>query len=261
MAYWIHLIHIQLGTLGLRELTKGVHKLDGFPHCVDAAAIEKRAVRRLSFLKSSDEESVWRLSPIWCCCYILAPGRAVKITGASGRRYRGITLTVDGLNWVWIVKLAKSRWTSHFYITLATGSSDQLERRCWNENQVPAEALPTGLRLSSPGERKRNAVIARRVGGGSICCSSVQSPTHLSHTILSIKWEVYIFLKNCVHSSSLCRHYASAYVLCGYTTPARKDGPGWIEQVILIGWKYASTLTVELINAPNKNTKFFPLQP
>ena len=71
----------------------------------------------------------------------------------------GITLTVDGLNWVRIVTLAGSRWMSNYYITPATGSSDQLERRCWNENHIP------GARLSSPGERERNAVIARKVGG------------------------------------------------------------------------------------------------
>ena len=42
---------------------QGVHKLDGFPHCVDVAAIEEQTVRRLSFLKSSEEESVWRAFP------------------------------------------------------------------------------------------------------------------------------------------------------------------------------------------------------
>ena len=92
--------------------------------------------------------------------------------------------------------LARSRWASNYYITLATGSSDLLERRCWNENNVSAEAGPPGSRLSSPGEQERNPVIARRVGG-SICCSSVQSPTHLSHTTLSIKWEVYFSKELC----------------------------------------------------------------
>ena len=62
--------------------------------------------------------------------------------------------------------LARSRWVSNYYINPATGSSDQLERRCWNENHIPAEAGPPGPRLSSPGEQERNAVIARRVGEG-----------------------------------------------------------------------------------------------
>ena len=38
---------------------------------------------------------------------------------------------------------------------------------------------------------------------------------------------------------------------------ARENGPGWIGWVILIGWKYATTITVKLIYAPNENTKFF----
>ena len=80
------------------------------------------------------------------------------------------------------VTLARSRWTSNYYITPATGSSDQLEIRCWNENHVLVEAGPPGPWLSSPGKRERNAAVARRVEG-SICCSSVQSPTHLSQII------------------------------------------------------------------------------
>ena len=78
----------------------------------------------------------------------------------------GATLTVEGLNWVRIVTLAGSRWTTNYYKTPATGSSHLLERRCWNESHIPEEAGPPGLRLSSPGERERKAVIARRVGGG-----------------------------------------------------------------------------------------------
>ena len=34
---------------------------------------------------------------------------------------------------------------------------------------------------------------------------------------------------------------------------------GRMASVILIGWKYATTITVKLIHAPNKNTKFFLL--
>ena len=60
--------------------------------------------------------------------------------------------------------LTGSRWMSNYYITPAKGSSGQWERRCWNENHVPAEAGPSGLRLSSPGERERNAVMAIREG-------------------------------------------------------------------------------------------------
>ena len=74
------------------------------------------------------------------------------------------------------VTLARSRWASNYYITPATGSSDQLERRCWNENHVPAEAGPPGPRLSSP-ERERNAAMARRVGVNMLqFCSVSNSP-------------------------------------------------------------------------------------
>ena len=63
------------------------------------------------------------------------------------------------------VMLTRSWWVSNYYITPATGSSDQLERSCWNENHVPAEAGPPGPWLSSPGEQERNAAVARRVVG------------------------------------------------------------------------------------------------
>ena len=43
-----------------------------------------------------------------------------------------------------IVTLAGSRWATSYYITLVTGSSDQLERRCWNEKHIPPEAGPPG---------------------------------------------------------------------------------------------------------------------
>ena len=108
------------------------------------------------------------------------------------------------------VTLARSRWTSNYYITPARGSSDQLERRCWSENHVQGEAGPPCPRLSNPRKQEGKTVIARRVWG-SICCSSVQSPTHLSDTILSIKWEVYFSKELCpvvVIMSSLwfCMH-------------------------------------------------------
>ena len=40
---------------------------------------------------------------------------------------------------------------------------------------------------------------------------------------------------------------------------ARKDDPGWIGEVILIGWKCSVTLTVKLNYVPNKNTRSFLL--
>ena len=106
------------------------------------------------------------------------------------------------------VKLARSRWASNYYITPATGSSDQLERRCWNENHVPAEAGPPGHRLSSPGERERNAAMARRVGVNMLQFCSVSNSPLTDNTFrnpfepFQIKWEVYFSKELC--SSLLC---------------------------------------------------------
>ena len=126
-----------------------------------------------------------------------------KISGDQGRPWlsRGWTECE-------IVTLAGSRWASNYYITPATGSSDQLEMRCCRENQHPAEgalgtpdwavevqslrwvgekmlewgpcpreAEPSGPRLSSPGERERNTVMAIRVGVNMLqFCSVSNSP-------------------------------------------------------------------------------------
>ena len=87
-------------------------------------------------------------------------------------------------------------------------------------NHVPAEAGPPDPRLSSLGERERKAVIARRVGGGSICCSFCSISNSLSHTTLSIKWEVYFSKERCPLVFIVLTMFPCivAYVLCGYTT-------------------------------------------
>ena len=79
-----------------------------------------------------------------------------------------------------------SRWMSNNHITRVWQEVSELERRCWNENHVPVEAGPPSPQLSSPGERERNAVIARRVGVGVNMlkfCSVSNSP--LPHKSLS----------------------------------------------------------------------------
>ena len=113
-----------------------------------------------------------------------------KCTCVNNRCIRSKISGDQGIPWLstgWIeynVTLARSRWVSNYYITPATGSSDQLEKSCWNENHVPAEAGPPGLQLSSTGERERKAVIARRVWVGSVCCSHCSVSNSLSHTSL-----------------------------------------------------------------------------
>ena len=115
----------------------------------------------------------------------------------------------------------EEEWVSNYYITrVKTGSqsvgdqmswrSDQLEIRCGRENQHPERLGP-----QAPAEQSRRTGKKRRCGhksgGGSICCSSVRCPTHLSHTTLSIKWEVY-FSKELCRSSLLCHRYDSVCI-------------------------------------------------
>ena len=132
-----------------------------------------------------------------------------------------------------------SRWTTNYYITPATGSSDQLERSCWNENHVRAEAGPLGPRLSNPEERERKAVIARIVEGGQYVAVFVRSPTHLSHTTLSIKWEVYFSKELCpliviVLNVSAC--ICVCIVGCDYTTHPMSVQSWWCQSVVRKYW-------------------------
>ena len=88
----------------------------------------------------------------------------------------------------------------------------QLEFRIVGEKMLewgtyPREAGPPGPLLSSPGEWERNAVVAIRVGVNMLQFCLVSNS--LSHTTLSMKWEVY-FSKELCCSSSLCRRYDSA---------------------------------------------------
>ena len=86
--------------------------------------------------------------------------------------------------------------------------SDELEIRCSRETSTQRGWAP-GPRLSSPGERERNTLMANRVGVIMLQFCSVSNS--LSHTTLSIKWEVY-FSKRLCRSSLLCRRYDSACI-------------------------------------------------
>ena len=143
-----------------------------------------------------------------------------------------------------IVTSTRRRWVLNNYITLCTGNSiswrqDAVEKAStqqggpsgprlsscsWRSGQLgirrvgdkmrqwkPAcrEAGPPDPRLSSPGERERNAVIANRVRANMLQFCSVSNS--LSHTTLSIKWDVY-FSKRLCRSSLLCRRYDSACI-------------------------------------------------
>ena len=78
------------------------------------------------------------------------------------------------------------RWMSNNYISRVRQEVSKLERRCWNENHIRAESGPPIPRLSSPGERERNAVMARRVGVNmlqfcSVSDSSLKLKTFRNH--------------------------------------------------------------------------------
>ena len=106
-----------------------------------------------------------------------------KCTCLNNRRIRSRISGDQGRPWLsrgWIerkiVMLAGSWWTTNYYITPVTGSSDQLERMLeWGP--CPREARAPGPRLSSPKERERNAVMAIRVGVNMLqFCSVSNSP-------------------------------------------------------------------------------------
>ena len=93
-----------------------------------------------------------------------------------------------------------------------TGGSDQLERRCWNENHVPAEVGPPGPRLSSLGEREINTVMAKRVGVNMLQFCSVSNSPFVTLSNFRIKWEVYFSKELCplvfiVSSLWFCMHW------------------------------------------------------
>ena len=72
----------------------------------------------------------------------------------------------------------------------------------------PKEAEPLGPRLSSSGERERNAVMAIRVGGQYVAVLfSLQLTSYTVKPLVTLSKplsEKYIFLKNCVRSLLLC---------------------------------------------------------
>ena len=125
----------------------------------------------------------------------------------------------------------RRRWTLNYYITQCTGNSiswrqdavekastqqrgpssprlsncswgsDELEIRRVRENQYPERLGPqaTGWAAQENGKETRLWPIE----WGSICCSSVRSPTPSYKQPFEIKWEVY-FSKNCVARLNYC---------------------------------------------------------
>ena len=82
-------------------------------------------------------------------------------------------------------------WRSEFGVSGCSSRS---------ENQVPAEAGPSGPPIEQPRRTRKKCCYSQKTWG-SICYSFVQPPTHLSHINLSqpfqIKWEVYFSKEVC----------------------------------------------------------------
>ena len=158
-------------------------------------------------------------------CNILALHPAVnQETGASGRRYRGITLTCARVEFGAIVYAHKKQvdgkqlynevpqtvWVSWSQLV---GVSCSWSSSCSSRQWEPA-ALSDPL-LSSPAEWEGSAAIVRGTWGQYVAvCSVSNSPlTHNPFTTLSrIKCERYIFLKKCVRSSLLLIMFPHIYV-------------------------------------------------
>ena len=106
------------------------------------------------------------------------------------------------------------------YNSVETGSQlvwrpDPLVTRCGRESEHPAE-WASRPPVEHPGERER-----KTDGGGSICCSSVRSPTPSHTQTFQIKWEVYFSKRLCRSSFLLLCRYDSEciciYIMCLYS--------------------------------------------
>ena len=94
---------------------------------------------------------------------------------------------------------------------------NQLEIRCSKENQHPERLGPQAPGWAAQENRKRNAIMARRVGVNMLQFCSVSNSLSHSKTLsnpfepFQIKWEVY-FSKELCRSSLLYRLYDSACI-------------------------------------------------
>ena len=121
----------------------------------------------------------------------------------QSRNIRIITMTMDGLN-EYNCDAHKKVGIELLYNSVKTGSQlvwrpDPLVTRCSRESQHPAEWAP-GWAAQENGKETQLWPIE----WGSICCSSVRSPTPSHTQTFQIKWEVYFSRRLC-HSSLLCR--------------------------------------------------------
>ena len=115
------------------------------------------------------------------------------------RNIRIITLTVDGLNECNLWR-PQEEGGVNYYITECTGNSISLETRPVGDKMRYWKPAPSRLGPQASGWAAQESGKETQlwpIEWGSICCSSVRSPTPSHTQPFQIKWEVY-FSKNCV---------------------------------------------------------------
>ena len=130
-------------------------------------------------------------------------------TGASGRRYRNITLTC-GCGWI--------RWwwqMFRFQFQLELGTRCRIESQRQTEGFGPS--VTHGWAAQPECERSAAMVARRTLGQFVAVCPRLQLTSHTqpTSTLSRIKCERYIFIKKCVRSFIEVRHYVwlcSAYI-------------------------------------------------
>ena len=182
-------------------------------------------------------------------CNILTSDPAVdQGTGASGRRYQGITLTVNGLNWMRCDAHRKQVDIKQLYNPVR-----QELQSVWRQflqfevvrTRPSGKPGPQGPRSSSPAERERSAAKDEGTGGKYVAVF-VQSPNHLSHKTLlqpfRIKWEVYFSKEPCSFDIIVLTIFLHVYVYsCIRITAMQQLSPDYILQIIFILNKSSSS--------------------
>ena len=126
----------------------------------------------------------------------------------------------------WCCRENSTRQKEPSGLRLISWGSDELEIRCGRENQHPERLGPQAPGRAAQENGKETQLWS--IEWGSICCSSVRSPTPSHTQPFQIKWEVY-FSKNCVACLycvvvMILLAYVDVNVLCvcivghGYTT-------------------------------------------
>ena len=144
-------------------------------------------------------------------------------TGASGQKYRNITLTCGHgwIRWWWqMCTPTGSKWVSDNYITRchrwlesvsSSSSWSQFGTRCRIESQQQMEGFGPSVTHSWAVqlECERSAAMVRSLGQYVAVCPRLQLTSHTqpTSTLSRIKCERYIFIKKCVCSFIEVRHY------------------------------------------------------